>query len=58
MEENIAAAEAELEAIESRFSEPDFFVKHAKEMPEFEAQLAAARARVDALYARWAELEG
>ena len=57
MEENIAAAEAELEAIESRFSEPDFFVKHAKEMPEFEAQLAAARARVDALYARWAELE-
>ncbi len=58
MEENIAAAEAELEAIEARFSEPDFFVRHAKEMPAFEAELAAARTRVDALYARWAELEG
>ena len=56
MEENIAAAEAELEAIEARFSEPDFFVKNAKQMPQFEAQLADARQRVDSLYARWDEL--
>ena len=57
IEENIAAAEAALEEIESRFSEPDFFVKHAKEMPEFEAALANARAEVERLYARWDELE-
>ena len=57
MEENIAAAEAALEEIESRFSEPDFFVKNAKDMPRFEAELAAARAEVERLYARWEELE-
>ena len=57
IEENIAEAEAALEEIESRFSEPDFFVKHAKEMPEFEAALANARAEVERLYARWDELE-
>ncbi len=57
MEQNIADAEAALEAIEARFSEPDFFVKNAKEMPKFEAELAAAKSKVEALYARWEELE-
>jgi ATP-binding cassette subfamily F protein uup len=57
MEENIAAAEEKLAAIESRFSEPDFFVRNAKNMPEFEAELAAAKAEVERLYARWDELE-
>lgn len=57
MEENIAEAEAALEAVEAKFSEPDFFVKHAKDMPAFEAELAAAKARVETLYARWEELE-
>lgn len=57
MEQNIADAEAALEAIEARFSEPDFFVKNAKSMPQFEAELAAARTKVDQLYARWEELE-
>lgn len=57
MEQNIAAAEAALEAIEARFSEPDFFIKNGKNMPQFEAELAAAKAKVDQLYARWEELE-
>ena len=57
MEENIAEAEEKLAVIESRFSEPDFFVKNAKNMPEFEAELAAAKAEVERLYARWDELE-
>lgn len=57
MEQNIAVAEAALEAIEARFSEPDFFIKNGKNMPQFEAELAAAKAKVDQLYARWEELE-
>lgn len=57
MEENIAEAEAALEMIEARFSEPDFFIKNGKDMPKFEAELAAAKSKVEALYARWEELE-
>ena len=57
MEQNIADAEEALAAIEARFSEPDFFVKNAKDMPKFEAELADAKSKVEALYARWEELE-
>ncbi len=57
MEQNIAMAEEALAAIEARFSEPDFFVKNAKDMPKFEAELAEAKSKVEALYARWEELE-
>jgi ATP-binding cassette subfamily F protein uup len=56
MEEKILEAEAKLEAVRERMQAPDV-VCDAKLIEEAYRELNAAQAKVDALYARWAELE-
>ncbi len=56
MESAILAAENEVTRIETLFAEPNFYVVHAAELTNFEAELRAARDKVARLYARWAEL--
>jgi ABC transport system ATP-binding/permease protein len=56
MEETIAAAEEEVNRLEDTFAAPDFYKRPPDEMRALEAQLTAARARVNELYARWEEL--
>ena len=43
--------------IEAIFSEPDFFANHGAESAALQNELNALRAKIDALYARWDELE-
>jgi hypothetical protein len=57
MEAQITAAEADVHELEQAFAKPDFYATHGKEWQSLEAQLAAARERVNGLYSRWAELE-
>jgi hypothetical protein len=56
MEALILKAEEQLTACQERVADPAVASDH-KEVAERLALLAAAQARVDALYARWAELE-
>jgi ATP-binding cassette subfamily F protein uup len=58
MESTILAAETEATRLEALFAEPDFFENHRADLQTQQANLDAARKRVAALYARWAELEG
>ncbi|HCA81113.1 MAG TPA: ABC transporter, partial [Bacteroidetes bacterium] len=57
IEADIMSTEAEVERIEALFSEPDFYQKRGEETARLTEELAAARAKVDRLYARWNELE-
>jgi ATP-binding cassette subfamily F protein uup len=57
IEADIMSTEAEVERIEAIFSEPDFYQKRGEETVRLTEELAAARANVDRLYARWNELE-
>ena len=57
MEEQILKAEGEIVRIEELFSSPDFHRLHAAQTTDLKAQLATAKSRVAALYARWEELE-
>ena len=57
MEEQILAAEAEVERVERSFTAPDFFRKYGMQRPELEQELARAKAEVERLYVRWSELE-
>ena len=56
MEGRIAEAEATLAALEAEAQSPEVVSNHAR-LVELDAQTTAARAEVDRLYARWAELE-
>jgi len=56
MEERILTAEQELEALRARMQAPDVLSDGVK-LHETYQQMQAAEARVDELYARWAELE-
>ncbi len=56
MEARIGEAEAKVAALEAELAHPDV-VSNAARLIELSAQLTAARAEVDRLYARWAELE-
>ena len=56
MEERILTAEQELEALRARMQAPDV-VSDGVKLHETYQQMQAAEARVDELYARWAELE-
>ncbi len=57
IEENIIAAEAEVEKIENIFSSADFYIKYAAQTNELGTQLEEAKSRVKQLFARWEELE-
>lgn len=57
MEVAIAGAEARVAEIEQLFSSPDFHVKYGARTAELTAEMNEAKARVEALYARWEELE-
>ena len=57
MEGQITAAEADVHELEQVFAKPDFYATHGKDWQRLEAQLGAARERVNGLYGRWAELE-
>ena len=57
MEEAVMEKEEFISSIEAEFTAPDFYTTRAKEAPVLQAKLDAARAELDALYARWEELE-
>jgi ATP-binding cassette subfamily F protein uup len=57
MEAAIHEGERKIAEIEELFLEPDFHRKHRHRMAEMQAELAASKERVAALYARWEELE-
>ena len=57
MEEAILTAEAEKEELGARLADPSFYAAAPDEVARVTAAYREAEARVDALYARWAELE-
>ena len=57
IEADIMSTEADVERIEAVFSAPDFYEKRGEEIARLTEELAAARVKVDRLYARWNELE-
>ncbi len=57
MEERILETEAEIEGINSKFSSPDFFTDHGHEAEELHAKLETLQEELQAMYARWEELE-
>ena len=57
IEPQILAMEEEVARIERLFATPDFHRTHATRTNELLADLAASKAKVAALYARWEELE-
>jgi ATP-binding cassette subfamily F protein uup len=57
IEAEIMSTEAEVESIEAVFSSPNFYEKRGEEIARLTNELAAARTKVDQLYARWNELE-
>jgi len=54
----IEAAEADLRSLETRAASPDFYRQDAEAIRRALAELAQAKDKVDALFARWDELEG
>jgi ATP-binding cassette subfamily F protein uup len=56
IEARIGEAEAKVGALEAELAHPDV-VSNAARLMELDTQLSAARAEVDRLYTRWAELE-
>jgi len=57
MQVNIQAVEAEVARIDALFAGPDFYKKHGDQWAELDAQLVAAKGKVQTLYSRWEELE-
>ena len=63
-ERELAGLEPEIERLEGRvaeieavFSAPDFFATHGSESAALQNEMNALREKIDALYARWEELE-
>ena len=56
MEQRITAAEAEVETWQQRAADPAVMADHVR-LRELCDKLHEAQAQVDALYARWTELE-
>jgi ATP-binding cassette subfamily F protein uup len=56
MESAILDAEANVEALQARVSDPQVLADHVKSHEAFD-QLAGAQHEVERLYARWAELD-
>jgi ATP-binding cassette subfamily F protein uup len=57
MESQIASADAEIVRIEALFASPEFHRTHAEQTNQLMDVLAAAKAKLPLLYARWEELE-
>ncbi len=57
IERDIKSAEADVERIEVIFSAHDFYEKHGNRTTQLTEELAAAKGKVERLYARWHELE-
>ena len=57
IEQEILKAEAEVARIEGVFSAHDFYEKHGHQAAQMTTELAAAKEKVEQLYARWHELE-
>lgn len=57
MEQTILDAEGAVATLEQQVSDPSIYKDRAAEVPALVAALDAARAKVEQLYARWAELE-
>jgi hypothetical protein len=57
IEAAIEGAEAEVTALEATLADPETYRTRSVEVPALVAALDAARLRVEALYARWQELE-
>ena len=57
MEVTILAAEARVVELEAALSDPALFKERPLEVAGLNARLEAARAEVERLYARWAELD-
>ena len=57
IESVILAAEEEVARLEKEFAAPDFYLQAKERWAAIEAETTAARAKVAALYGRWAELE-
>ncbi len=57
MEAAILDAETELHALQARLGDPAFYQRAPEEIRGTLASMDAAKARIDALYARWEDLE-
>jgi ATP-binding cassette subfamily F protein uup len=57
MEAQIHAVDAEIARIENLFASPDFHRTHGTQTNQLTAELAAAKEKLNRLYARWEELE-
>jgi ABC transport system ATP-binding/permease protein len=57
IEQDIILAEEEVKRIETIFSAHDFYDQHGEHLAKLTKELAAAKAQVERLYARWHELE-
>jgi ATP-binding cassette subfamily F protein uup len=57
IEQTIISAEADVERIEAIFITPDYHGKYGARTSELTKELAAAKQKVEQLYARWHELE-
>jgi ABC transport system ATP-binding/permease protein len=57
IENDILNAESDVARIEAIFASPDFYEKRGEQTVQLTQELAAAKAEVERLYARWHELE-
>jgi len=57
IEATIGEAEGAVGTLEATLQDPELYARRAAEVPALVAALEEARRRVDALYARWQELE-
>jgi len=57
MEDTILEAETAVEEIQAKLDDPEFYIDHAEQAPVLVKDLETRRAEIEALYARWEELE-
>jgi ATP-binding cassette subfamily F protein uup len=57
MEENILAAESEVEEIEAQLNDPSFYIENSEKVVEMSKDLEDKKEAIRLLYERWEELE-